>query len=74
AVETLRCLQEDVVTSARDANVGSIFGIGFPAWTGGAVQFVEAYGGWERFAARAEELAERYGERFRPPSRSSFEA
>ena len=66
-IETLRCLDEGVVTSARDANVGSIFGIGFPAWTGGAAQFVEAYGGTERFAARADELASRYGERFRLP-------
>ena len=65
AIETLRCLAEGVVTSERDANVGSIFGIGFPAWTGGAAQFVEAYGGPDAFAGRAAELAERYGERFR---------
>ena len=68
ALETLRCLDEGVVTSARDANVGSIFGIGFPAWTGGAAQFVEACGGREAFTARADELARRYGERFRPPA------
>ncbi|WP_020577856.1 3-hydroxyacyl-CoA dehydrogenase NAD-binding domain-containing protein [Actinopolymorpha alba] len=67
SIETLRCLNEGVVRSARDANVGSILGIGFPAWTGGAVQFVEAYGGPAAFAARAKELAARYGERFQPP-------
>jgi 3-hydroxyacyl-CoA dehydrogenase / enoyl-CoA hydratase / 3-hydroxybutyryl-CoA epimerase len=67
ALETLRCLDEGVVTTERDANIGSIFGIGFPAWTGGAAQFVEACGGREAFAERAEELARRYGDRFRPP-------
>ena len=71
ALETLRCMDEGVVTSARDADVGSIFGIGFPAWTGGAAQFVDAYGGVDAFGRRADELAERYGERFRPPAPSN---
>jgi 3-hydroxyacyl-CoA dehydrogenase/enoyl-CoA hydratase/3-hydroxybutyryl-CoA epimerase len=63
AVETARCLHEGVLRTVHDANVGSIFGIGFPAWTGGALQFV--YGmGVERFAARANELAQRHGAGF----------
>src|SRR6185436_20004487 len=40
AIETSRCLEEGVLTTVHDANIGSIFGIGFPAWTGGALQFV----------------------------------
>ena len=40
AIETARCLDEGVLTSVHDANIGSIFGIGFPAWTGGAMQFI----------------------------------
>ncbi|HUG26145.1 3-hydroxyacyl-CoA dehydrogenase NAD-binding domain-containing protein [Piscinibacter sp.] len=64
AVETARCLQEGVLTSVHEGNIGSIFGIGFPAWTGGALQL--GYGmGVDRFAARAEQLAEKYGARFR---------
>nr|WP_295769010.1 3-hydroxyacyl-CoA dehydrogenase NAD-binding domain-containing protein [Rhodoferax sp.] len=60
AVETARCLSENVLTTVHDANIGSIFGIGFPAWTGGAMQFI--YGmGIEAFEARAAELAQRYG-------------
>jgi 3-hydroxyacyl-CoA dehydrogenase/enoyl-CoA hydratase/3-hydroxybutyryl-CoA epimerase len=60
AVETARCLAEGVLTSVHDANIGSIFGIGFPAWTGGAMQFI--YGmGVEAFEARAAELASRFG-------------
>ena len=63
AVETARCLHEGVLTSVHDGNIGSIFGIGFPAWTGGALQFI--YGmGIDAFAARANELALRHGERF----------
>lgn len=56
AVETARCLQEGVLTSVHDGNIGSIFGIGFPAWTGGALQFI--YGqGVDAFAKRCAELA-----------------
>jgi len=63
AVETARCLSENVLTSVHDANVGSIFGIGFPGWTGGALQFI--YGmGLERFAARAQALAQHHGNGF----------
>ena len=60
AVETARCLSENVLTSVHDANIGSIFGIGFPPWTGGAMQFI--YGmGIDAFVQRADQLASRYG-------------
>ena len=66
AVETQRCLDEGVLTSVADANVGSLLGIGYPPWTGGVVQYVEGFpGGVAGFVARADALAERYGERFR---------
>jgi 3-hydroxyacyl-CoA dehydrogenase/enoyl-CoA hydratase/3-hydroxybutyryl-CoA epimerase len=62
-VETARCLQEGVLTSVHDGNIGSIFGIGFPAWTGGALQFI--YGqGVDAFAKRCAELAGLYGAGF----------
>jgi 3-hydroxyacyl-CoA dehydrogenase/enoyl-CoA hydratase/3-hydroxybutyryl-CoA epimerase len=63
AIETARCLAEGVLTSTHDANIGSIFGIGFPAWTGGAMQFV-ASEGRVNFEARAAALAQRHGPRF----------
>ncbi|TDP59579.1 3-hydroxyacyl-CoA dehydrogenase NAD-binding domain-containing protein [Roseateles toxinivorans] len=62
AIETLRCLSEGVLTSTHDANIGSIFGIGFPAWTGGAMQFIYSEG--ERFEKRAAELAVWHGSGF----------
>jgi 3-hydroxyacyl-CoA dehydrogenase / enoyl-CoA hydratase / 3-hydroxybutyryl-CoA epimerase len=63
AVETARCLHEGVLREVHDGNVGSIFGIGFPGWTGGALQFV--YGmGVDAFAQRAAELAAKHGSGF----------
>jgi 3-hydroxyacyl-CoA dehydrogenase/enoyl-CoA hydratase/3-hydroxybutyryl-CoA epimerase len=67
-IESIKCLDEGVLRSVPDANLGSIFGIGFPAWTGGVLQFVDGYeGGPAGFVARARELAEKYGDRFTPP-------
>jgi 3-hydroxyacyl-CoA dehydrogenase/enoyl-CoA hydratase/3-hydroxybutyryl-CoA epimerase len=68
AIETVKCVEEGVITAVADANIGSIFGIGFPAWTGGVLQYINGYeGGLNGFIARAEELAQRYGDRFTPP-------
>ncbi|NYI89688.1 3-hydroxyacyl-CoA dehydrogenase/enoyl-CoA hydratase/3-hydroxybutyryl-CoA epimerase [Amycolatopsis endophytica] len=68
ALETVRCFDEGVLTSVQDANIGSIFGIGFPAWTGGVIQYINQYeGGLAGFVARAEELAAKYGDHFQPP-------
>ncbi len=66
AIEAARCMEEGVLTTAHDANIGSIFGIGFPAWTGGALQFIN-YVGPAKFVARADALAKKYGKRFAPP-------
>lgn len=91
ALETQRVIDEGVLMSDADANIGSIMGIGFPAWTGGTRQYIKNYDrpaaaklpegmvavseggdypttGVEGFVARAEELAEKYGERFEPPA------
>jgi len=76
ALETVKCLDEGVLETVADANIGSIFGIGFPAWTGGVLQYINQYGdpvrngdgGPAAFVARARELAARYGARFEPPA------
>ncbi len=68
-IESIKCLDEKVLRSVPDANLGSIFGIGFPVWSGGVLQYVDGYpGGPAGFVARARELAETYGERFTPPA------
>ncbi|MGW6034581.1 3-hydroxyacyl-CoA dehydrogenase NAD-binding domain-containing protein [Gordonia terrae] len=69
AVESARCLDEGVLESVADANIGSLLGIGYPGWTGGVLQFIDGYeGGVAGFVARANELAARYGTRFLPPA------
>ncbi|WP_328967671.1 3-hydroxyacyl-CoA dehydrogenase NAD-binding domain-containing protein [Streptomyces sp. NBC_00239] len=69
ALDTVRLFEEGVLTSVADANIGSIMGIGFPAWTGGVIQYINGYeGGLPGFTARARELAAAYGERFTPPA------
>lgn len=67
ALETAACFEEGVLTDAESANIGGIFGIGFPPHTGGPATFMTNYeGGLGGFVARANELADTYGERFRP--------
>ncbi|MFZ0090236.1 MAG: 3-hydroxyacyl-CoA dehydrogenase NAD-binding domain-containing protein [Solirubrobacteraceae bacterium] len=76
-IEAVKCLDEGVIESVADANIGSIMGIGFPGWTGGVLQYINGYedpahragrSGPAGFVARARELAESYGERFTPPA------
>ncbi len=66
SLDTLRCLEEGVLESTVDGNVGSIFGIGFAPWTGGALQFLNQYG-LEKALIRANTLEAKYGERFKAP-------
>ena len=66
ALDTLRCYEEGVLESVIDANIGSIFGIGFAPWTGGAIQFLNQYG-VEKALIHANALEAQYGERFHAP-------
>jgi 3-hydroxyacyl-CoA dehydrogenase/enoyl-CoA hydratase/3-hydroxybutyryl-CoA epimerase len=66
-LEAIRIMEQGVLTSVADGNIGSIMGIGFPPHTGGVYQCVNAYG-VQAFADRARELAARYGEVFEPPA------
>ncbi|MGN6252425.1 MAG: 3-hydroxyacyl-CoA dehydrogenase NAD-binding domain-containing protein [Marmoricola sp.] len=74
ALETAKCFEEGVLESAAEANIGAIMGIGFPPLTGGTVQYMQGYDGatgrgLQGFVARAQQLAEKYGERFTPTAR-----
>ncbi|MEL6978323.1 MAG: 3-hydroxyacyl-CoA dehydrogenase NAD-binding domain-containing protein [Pseudomonadota bacterium] len=66
AIETLRCLEESVVTAADDADIGSILGWGFAPWSGGVISYVEDRG-LERFLSECEALEAAHGRRFQPP-------
>jgi len=66
AIETVRCMDEGVVTHPADADIGSIFGWGFPPYTGGTISFIETVG-LAAFVEEADRLAATYGERFAVP-------
>jgi 3-hydroxyacyl-CoA dehydrogenase/enoyl-CoA hydratase/3-hydroxybutyryl-CoA epimerase len=74
SLESVKCVDEGVIETIADANIGSILGIGFPGWTGGVLQYINGYEaadgsrGPAAFVARARELAGTYGERFEPPA------
>jgi len=63
ALESARCLEENVLTHPADGDVGSIFGIGFPAWTGGTLSFIDTIG-VAKFVEECDRLAKEYGSRF----------
>lgn len=65
AIEAVRCFEEGVVRTKLDGDLGSILAWGFPAYTGGALSFVD-FEGIQKFVATCDRLADQYGERFRP--------
>ena len=67
AIEAVRCFEEGVLSSVADANIGSIYGWGFPIFKGGVFQFINDCG-LNAFKVRARELSYKYGERFVPPN------
>ena len=65
-LEAIWCLQEGVVKTVAEANLGSIYGWGFPSFKGGVMQFVEDYGQNE-FIEQCKIYEKRYGPRFKVP-------
>jgi 3-hydroxyacyl-CoA dehydrogenase/enoyl-CoA hydratase/3-hydroxybutyryl-CoA epimerase len=65
AMETARCLEEGVLETVEDADLGSIYGWGFPSWTGGTISYIDTVG-IATFVAQADSLAQKYGPRFLP--------
>jgi len=66
AIDSVRCMEEGVVTHPADADIGSIFGWGFPPYTGGTISFIETVG-LAPFVAEADRLARQFGDRFVVP-------
>jgi 3-hydroxyacyl-CoA dehydrogenase/enoyl-CoA hydratase/3-hydroxybutyryl-CoA epimerase len=65
-IEALECMQEGVIDEPADGDVGAVFGVGFPAYTGGPFSYIDHLGA-ERVLRECTELARRHGERFKPP-------
>ncbi len=66
-IEAVWCLQEKIIGSVPEANLGSIYGFGFPAFKGGVLQYVNDYGISE-FVEKCGELEGIHGPRFKAPS------
>ena len=66
ALETYRCLDEGVLRSTKDGDIGSILGFGFPIYTGGALSYID-YVGMDHFVAECDDFTERYGARYTVP-------
>lgn len=65
AIETARCLEERVLETPQDADLGAVYGWGFPAWTGGTISYIDTVG-LKQFVREADRLAQDYGPRFAP--------
>ncbi len=65
AIETARCMEERVLETPQDADLGALYGWGFPAWTGGTISYIDTIG-LKQFVREADRLAQDYGPRFAP--------
>jgi 3-hydroxyacyl-CoA dehydrogenase/enoyl-CoA hydratase/3-hydroxybutyryl-CoA epimerase len=63
ALEAVRCMDEGVLTSAQEGDLGSILGVGFPSWAGGALSYIDTLGA-AHFVSQCDALAARWGDRF----------
>ena len=66
AVDTVRCLESNVLTNPQDGDVGSIMGLGFAPQTGGAISLIDQVG-IKTFVAECDEFAKKYGSQFEVP-------
>jgi 3-hydroxyacyl-CoA dehydrogenase/enoyl-CoA hydratase/3-hydroxybutyryl-CoA epimerase len=63
--EAIRCLGEGILRSARDGDVGAVFGLGFPPFRGGPFRYADQLGA-KVLLDRLERLRARFGDRFEP--------
>ena len=61
--EAARCLEENILRSARDGDIGAIFGLGFPPFLGGPFSYIDRAGAAD-VVQRLDTLAKRHGKRF----------
>ena len=66
ALESARCIEENVVADMREADVGSILGFGFAPFTGGTLSYID-FMGTKKFVELCHKLEAKYGSRFTPP-------
>jgi 3-hydroxyacyl-CoA dehydrogenase / enoyl-CoA hydratase / 3-hydroxybutyryl-CoA epimerase len=65
AIETARCREENVIETSEDGDLGSVYGWGFPSWTGGTLSYIDTIG-VAQFVTECDRLAQKFGPRFAP--------
>ncbi len=63
--EAVYCLQENILLSARDGDMGAVFGLGFPPFLGGPFRYIDTLGA-DKIVAKMEALQQKFGNRFKP--------
>ena len=63
--EAARCVDEEIVRSARDGDIGAIMGIGFPPFLGGPLRYIDKIGA-KSLVAQLSQWAQVHGERYTP--------
>ena len=63
--EAAHCLQENIIQSPRDGDIGAVFGLGFPPFRGGPFRYIEAEG-VDNLLGKMNDLTGKYGDRFKP--------
>ena len=66
AIEAFKCLEEGVLNSVVDGDLGSVLGWGFPIFTGGALSYID-FVGMQQFVAECDDFTSRFGARFTVP-------
>lgn len=64
SLEAIRCMEEGIITDKADADLGSVLGLGFPAWTGGVIGYLEGLG-YSKSLEICKRLSKMWGERFK---------
>jgi 3-hydroxyacyl-CoA dehydrogenase len=64
--EAMRCLEDDIIASPEDGDIGAVFGVGFPPFRGGPFQYVDEEGA-QKVLDKFERFHDQLGPHFQPP-------